>query len=338
LGLISSSVTPVTLLIRTYAALFYATRYLKEKGINEEIIDSFWTITGYFNSIKELGGASVQIKNDVKSRYNFLCTQKFKDICDKEKMHKYLFLTNEELTSRNADNSRISEILKNLEKNHENFAYDYILATNMISVGIDVDRLNTMIVDGQPKLNSEYIQATSRVGRKTSSLVIDLFNSSKSIDLSHYEQFVTYHSNIYKYVEATSVTPFSSMSREKALHAVLVILVRSLIPEMNSEAGARLIKEHREEIESLKKIILERVQKIDNLETEHVREELDYIIEEWENICDGEHLVYSKDWTKDGVLKRLLINAEETSEDAEGFSTLNTMRNVDMSSNIYLEE
>lgn len=334
IGTISTNISPVTLLVRVYAAVFYATRYLKEKGYSEKVVDSFWTEVGYFNSIRELGGAVVQIKNDVLDRYKYLSKEKFKNLMPYDKMNKYFFDKTVEITSRNTGKSNIDEILHKLEVHYpEKGAQDYVLATNMISVGIDIDRLNLMLIDGQPKLNSEYIQASSRVGRKTPSIVIDLYNATKSRDKSHYEQFVTYHSNIYKYVEATSVTPFSNMAREKALHAVLISLARQFIPGMNEQYGAGKIKSKKEEIYKLADRILKRIKIVDEEELENAKEDLDKIIEHWDEITDGKNLTYSQKDTK-----KLLIRTDETNNSTDGFITLNSMRNVDTSSNIFVIE
>ncbi len=335
IGTISTNISPVTLLVRVYAAIFYATRYLKEKEYySQEVIDSFWTEVGYFNSIRELGGAVIQIKNDVIDRYKYLSKEKFKRLMPYEKMNKYYFNNTVEITSRNTGKSNIDEILHKLEVHYpERGSQDYVLATNMISVGIDIDRLNLMIIDGQPKLNSEYIQASSRVGRKTPSIVINLYNATKSRDKSHYEQFVTYHSNIYKYVEATSVTPFSNMAREKALHAVLVSLVRQFIPEMKDEESAGNIKSKKEEIYKLVDKILKRIEIVDKEEIDSAKKDLDQIIEHWDKITDGNNLSYSK---KDK--KHLLVRTDEANTSTDGFITLNSMRNVDTSSNIYVIE
>ena len=334
IGTISTNISPVTLLVRVYAAIFYATRYLKEKGYSQEVVDSFWTEVGYFNSIRELGGAVIQIKNDVIDRYKYLSKEKFKNIMPYDTMRKYYFENTVEITSRNTGKSNIDEILHKLEVHYpERGSQDYVLATNMISVGIDIDRLNLMIIDGQPKLNSEYIQASSRVGRKTPSIVINLYNATKSRDKSHYEQFVTYHSNIYKYVEATSVTPFSNMSREKALHAVLISLVRQFIPEMKDEESAGNIKSQKEEIIKLADKILKRIEIVDEEELGSAKKDLYQIIEHWDKITDGNNLTYSKK-----NKKHLLVRTDETNNSTDGFITLNSMRNVDTSSNIYVIE
>ena len=343
LGVISNNVTQTTLLIRVYSALFYAVKYIEQLGIyDEEIVDSFWTLVGYFNSIKELGGAVVQIRNDVDGRYKYLVNNKFKNIMEDEpkKMHAH-FSRYEELTSRNANNARIGEILKNIENKHfidedgANPAYNYILATNMISVGIDIDRLNLMIINGQPKLNAEYIQASSRVGRKTPSIVITMYNSSKSRDISHYEQFIRYHSNIYKYVEATSVTPFANMAREKALHSIIISLARQLIGEMNSNEGASQVGKYMEQINEFKSVILKRAEDIAPEKREEVEKELNKIIEKWESISSG--LGYVKN-EKKNINKELLVNTEDEVTKSAGFKTLNSMRNVDTASNIYVKD
>lgn len=343
LGVISNNVTQTTLLIRVYSALFYAVKYIEQSGkYDEEIVDSFWTLVGYFNSIKELGGAVVQIRNDVDGRYKYLVNNKFVSIMEneQEKMRAY-FSRYEELTSRNANNARIGEILKNIENKHlingneGNPAYNYILATNMISVGIDIDRLNLMIINGQPKLNAEYIQASSRVGRKTPSIVITMYNSSKSRDISHYEQFIRYHSNIYKYVEATSVTPFANMAREKAMHSIIISLARQLIEEMNSNEGAALVSKYSEQINEFKDIILKRAEDIAPEKKAEVEKELDRIIEKWESISSG--LGYVKN-EKKNINKELLVNIEEEATKSTGFKTLNSMRNVDTASNIYVKD
>lgn len=336
-GAISNNVTQSTLLIRVYAAIFYAVKYIEQTGkYTKGIIDSFWTLVGYFNSIKELGGAVVQIRNDVEGRYKFLRNNKFKSLLENEEERmNYYFQRSEELTSRNADSTKIGEILKRLEDQYDEGGYNYILATNMISVGIDIDRLNVMIVNGQPKLNAEYIQATSRVGRKTPAIVISLYNAGKSRDISHYEQFIRYHSNIYKYVEATSVTPFSSMAREKALHSIIISLARHIIEEMNLNGGASLVGQYEQKIEKFKNIIIKRAQEIAPDEKEEVEKELENIIEKWKNISNG--LSYVKN-EKRNMNKELLVNSDEEITETTGFRTLNSMRNVDTASNIYVED
>ena len=106
--------------------------------------------------------------------------------------------------------------------------YDFVLATSMLQVGVDVPRLGLMLVVGQPKNTAEYIQASSRVGRdaRKPGLVVSLANWSRPRDMSHFESFRHYHETFYAQVEALSVTPFSDTAMERGLMGMLVSAIR----------------------------------------------------------------------------------------------------------------
>ncbi len=133
------------------------------------------------------------------------------------------------------------------EKEH----VDVALATNMISVGLDIIRLGLMVVLGQPKTSAEYIQTTSRVGRDAirPGLVLSLLNVHKPRDRSHYEHFGTYHASFYRAVEATSVTPFSPRALDRALVGALIALARQGDSAMTPPLGAERIVAERATLE-----------------------------------------------------------------------------------------
>lgn len=328
---ILTSKTSATTLVRVNACMLFATRYLVDLGYDDEVIDSFWTITGYFNSLRELGGAIVQMHDDVQDRLKYLYTKKFKGIAGDFTGRKvYSFF--EELTSR-VPSSKIAEALTMLNNKYPSAsAYDFILASNMISVGVDVGRLGLMIVAGQPKTNAEYIQATSRVGRATPGLVITVYNPARSRDRSHFEQFRYYHSALYKYVEATSITPFSPRARDKVLASVYVTLCRHLIWELRNNKDAAKYSITLKELKNIRNYLSDYVSGVDPGESKGTMADLDSIIREWSNSVKFE-LIYNKYGAGTG------LNLLKTESDENGvFTAINSMRNVDKESNIYLED
>jgi hypothetical protein len=120
---------------------------------------------------------------------------------------------------------------------------DVLLATNMISVGVDVPRLGLMVAVGQPKATAEYIQATSRVGRdaRGPGLVVTIYNWARPRDLSHYEAFEQYHATFYRHVEALSVTPFAARALDRGLTGLLVALARHEHLAWNPNRAAQAI-------------------------------------------------------------------------------------------------
>jgi len=221
----------VTAMIRVLSSLFQSCKSIPlPDGALESCRDPYWTVLQYFNSLRELGHAATLVEADIPE---YMWAIASRDRISKELCRRHL--SSEELTSRRTADE-IPKILDRLEVRYpckskdDPYPLDTLLATNMISVGVDVSRLGLMVVAGQPKTTSEYIQATSRVGRsaKSPGLIVTMYNPGKPRDRSHYEQFRAYHSAFYRFVEPTSVTPFSIPALERALHAVLVVVARHL--------------------------------------------------------------------------------------------------------------
>ena len=325
----SSSIATTT--IRLYASLLYAAKAISVD--NESDRDGYWTNIGYFNSIRELGQTETWIKADIDEYLHVIYKRRYEDKEEGYKENRRYIYKDEELTSR-VSSDKIPFSLQNLSYEYPMSAedkrpVDICLATNMISVGVDVPRLGLMTVSGQPKTTSEYIQATSRVGRnkKAPGLVFTIYNPGKPRDRSHYEHFETYHSRVYCNVEPTSVTPFSAQLRERALHAIVFGLLR-LRGDNNLNDDPPKLPSF-EEIEEIKDIITERIEAVDADELEKTLEHIDSIIEKWEMQEPGKY----QDFAAGDVLP-LMFPAGTMRNAAwgkRGFPTPTSMRNVDAS-------
>jgi hypothetical protein len=233
MGIYAPGKSVKTALVRVYAAMLTRAQAEFDKHPTPEA-DAYMTLVGYFNSLRELGGAVRLVDDDVPARLRVLRKRGFGPT--------RLIQEQKELTSR-ARTGDIAGTLKQLDRTffkRQTGAYpiDVLLASNMLSVGVDIDRLGLMVVSAQPKTSAEYIQATSRVGRVYPGLVIEVYNWIRPRDTSHYERFAHYHDTFYRHVEATSVTPFSARARDRALPGVLVSYVRLDNPILAQEAGA----------------------------------------------------------------------------------------------------
>lgn len=208
-------IKPVVAMAWTAAALLQS---VKEVKLDDQTLDAYWSLLVYHNSRRELGRTLTAARDEVATRVEAIA-----------KSQAIVRATGEPLELSAQMVKSMSEALSELERKHtaNQPAVDFVPCTSIISVGVDVDRLGLMMVNGQPKLTSEYIQATSRVGRgKTPGLVVTLFSPSKPRDRSHYEDFRAYHEAIYRHVEPTSVTPYALPARERTLHAALVAVAR----------------------------------------------------------------------------------------------------------------
>ena len=242
-------------LLRAALALLSAgqTAYERERGHGNHAnpVDPYMTLLGYFNSLRELGGSRRIIEDEVRTRVAQYARRKRTEPAESLFSNRDIHYDVLELTSRVSTNE-ISVTKSRLTKPFwQEKRVDVALATNMISVGLDILRLGLMVVLGQPKTSAEYIQATSRVGRKADApgLVITLLNVHKPRDRSHYERFSSYHATFYRSVEATSVTPFSPRALDRALSAALVALCRQGDGLMTPPLGAGAILTNRSALE-----------------------------------------------------------------------------------------
>ncbi|MGE3752773.1 MAG: DISARM system helicase DrmA [Planctomycetota bacterium] len=246
-GLAASGWPLRKLLVRTYDTLLAGAAHSYEAaGDAKHVADAYMTLVGYFNSLRELGGMRRLVEDEVRVR---VAMGEKRRPLDFEGQHPWsrdrrIQVEPTELTSREPTN-RVAETRRRLRLPHSMKEHvDVLLASNMISVGIDVDRLGLMAVAGQPKTTSEYIQATSRVGRQADrpGLVVTCFNVYRPRDRSHYERFSAYHESFYRWVETSSLTPFSGPALDRGLAGTLVALTRLSHRIMTPPLGAMAIQ------------------------------------------------------------------------------------------------
>ena len=266
LGISSPGRSPKVLMRRVWLALMGAAeRAYRDAGghrNHDNPADPYMTVLGYFNSLRELGGARRILEEEVQHtvrtyglrrrigqpRASFQDRRTISDVV--------------ELTSR-VSTDKVAQARHRLSLSaHQSGRVDSAIATNMISVGLDITRLGLMVVVGQPRTHAEYIQATSRVGRddQRPGLVVTLLNVHKPRDRSHYERFRHYHETFYRSVEVSSVTPFSARALDRGLAGAMVGLARHSEPSLTPPTGVASLETVRAIIEqALLDDFLERV-------------------------------------------------------------------------------
>jgi hypothetical protein len=311
--------------------------------------DPWMTLVGYFNAMQELGGMRRLVDDDVRTRLQ----ETERRGLAKRKTPKL-----EELTSRRASTD-IPQVLELLEvgfdpvleaqRQAERKAnqkastpnpIDVLLATNMLSVGVDVKRLGLMVVAGQPKATAEYIQATSRVGRSRPGLVCSVLNWARPRDLSHYERFEHYHATFYQQVEALSVTPFAPRALDRGLSALLVSLIRLAGIDFNGNEGAAAVRWDHESVKRAIEAIATRAELVLGSKEagDEVRKELKHRLDFWLAQAAKKHggskLGYQE--RKDGLTRGLL--QQPTLGRWEEFSCLNSLRDVEPTVNLVIDD
>lgn len=279
--------------------------------------DAYWTLVLYHNSLRELGRTVTILRDDVRSN---LQRERERGTTLRDLSADGVY----ELTS-NVSSQELSEILARLAIHEgDEGVIDAIAATNIVSVGIDVARLGLMMVNGQPKTTSEYIQATSRVGRdRVPGIVVALYRSGKARDRSTFESFRNYHGAFYRFVEPTSVTPWAVQARRRALRSALVILTRHAIGLSGNE-DASMFDADSAQVEKAIDLLVQHIAVADPRERRSIEHELRDAAADWGTFASGTlPLKYSSPKNPD---ERLLKNFGDP---GKGWPTMHSMRSVD---------
>jgi hypothetical protein len=283
-GVLATAVpSHVTAQVRVLSTLLQAPMLLENPGGKiDPFVDPYWTLVVYFNSLRELGRASTLVQADIREYLNAMWDRIGVGLLHANQAgDRRRFINHfDELTSRMRSTDIPAVLQKLFTERPKKETVDLCYATNMIQVGLDVPRLSIMSIVGQPKGASEYIQASSRVGRGRDKpgLVVTNFNPFKPRDRSHFESFRPFHENAYRHVEATSVTPFSIPVCDRAIHALAIAIARFRFPTLRSSPYLGLKPEQRDEIT---RIIVSRVENVDKTEVVRAKAALDLFLDDW---------------------------------------------------------
>lgn len=328
LGLMPQALSQMSATVSASAPLIEIPEILRSDSGSQVGLDAYWTAVMYHNSLRELGRTGTLVVDDVNAR--------LAPRADRlgHKLRRVRADRVLELTSRRGA-EELPKDLRELRRSADDSAeaVDVVLSSNMLSVGIDIPRLALMLMVGQPKTTSEYIQATSRVGRgAVRGVVTTLFRSNRARDRSHFETFRSYHEALYRSVEPTSVTPWSLASRERSLAGALVTLVRHLGPGLSANGDAKRLDldnpSQASTINALVAQLLAIVTRSDSVESKEAGESLQYLLNRWDQRAHdareaGEDLFYDRSKSTDKALFKRF------GQDGEGWLVADSMRSVE---------
>lgn len=340
IGILPTGKTTVVTNLQLLASLLFARLEIWKQSSDKQEADSFWTILSYFKSLKEIGRFSNKINSELKPIIKQLQVRYLNDDFISANNYNKLSYRNIELTSR-IPNEKIKKNLDLLEREFdgnlkEHTAYDLVLATNMISVGLDVGRLGLMVMNGMPPNTAEYIQASSRVARKNEGLVITLYDPFNSRDLSYYEDFVQFHKTFYKQVEPLSVTPFAENALDKMLFTLVLAYFRHTTQYTSNDTANALIDDNVKNALRSNLITLFKNHQFAQNDLQLITEKLDDILRDWKFKIEAQKEL--KYFWKDHPKESLIVPMQEKKNDDDTLTAMQSMRSVEPSAEILIKQ
>lgn len=293
--------------------------------------DPFWTILSFYNTINDIGKALTLTDQDIQSTLKYF--YRVRNIPESNQRN---VKNVKELTSR-LDSNRVNLALDEMKtpyREFENKAIDIVLASNIIEVGIDIDRLSLMTINGQPKTSAQYIQVSGRVGRRVDErpgLVVTEYNPMNSNDKSHYEHFIEYHQRLYSQVEESSVTPFSRFAIARGLPAVIIGFIRQNFDHRKIGKGPddQYLSDIKLHITAFLRRLLARAERVDSTEINYLKATANALMEQLlhNSYDDWEYKVNQNKKNNNGFMVRITKDQEDVPETV--LPVMFSMRSVD---------
>jgi hypothetical protein len=325
----NSSPSYKTTQYRTLAALTQAAKSVNF-GATNNFGESYQTIVSYFNTLKNLGHAKSLLADDIPQHMRVIHRNWSVETDERKFLQDYKIV---ELTSRVPSNDLATYMDRLFVPSGDSDGIDFCLATNMISVGVDVPRLSNMVINMQPKSTSEYIQASSRVGRgRVPGIVWMLYAPNRARDRSHFEQFQFFHSTLQKNVEPSSVTPFAKPARERALPGVLISILRNSPSSIHMDTPSAEISS--EQKENISNFLIKRCLLVDPQEVEDLKFQLEEFFNRW---LQGFECYPSFNDAATSCRRAYVLYGQEIphrNQRPQPYSILSSMRSVDIEESI----
>ena len=309
----------------------------------EALVDAWWTQVLFHGSLRGVGNSHNAFLTDVRD-FGRRLLDEFQ-AAQRSGADKSYERSEFDSDASRFQNLRIEQLtsMQTAEKNSETFDrltkplgeanyLDAVLATNMVSVGLDVARLALMVVNGQPLTTAEYIQATSRVGRAdVPGLIVANYYRHQARSLSHYESFRPYHESFYRFVEPSSVTPYTYQVRTRALHAALVIALRHACADLRDNKSAGAFDKDAPDIRAVIEQLKLRCERAEGQQANETASHIERLVAQWHDQarrCAAEKVAFHYTTpTRERNAERLLYSHGELGRGL--WKTLQSMRNVE---------
>lgn len=206
-----------------------------------------------------------------------------------------------------------------------------LVGTSVVSHGVDLERLNLLVMAGLPPTVADYIQASSRSGRTHVGLVVTVFDAFQKRETSTFVNFLSFHQFLDRMVAPVPVNKYAYFGADRTLPGIVMALLWDLARDPSLEGPQEGIRQTRSlqawwngYANRLKPLLTERLERsygslVGGVNDRVLEEELiTRVLQRWENHELPSIRQFNQDWTTELFRLRVLSSFRDVDE-AVGF-------------------